>query len=248
MFNLLKESLQLSNLFLLVIIILLISTYYYTFKKTRWLWYLVSLLFLVASTNIVPSWLIARYEAKTPICNPTTLNKNETYYIHVLGAGCSYDPRLPATSQLGLVTLGRLVEAVRIINILPSYKLVTSGSSRLGLESQASVVRRAATELGIPAENSCILSIPTNTAEEVSAFVKEYGIQKKVILVSDALHLPRALMLYKKAGIQAIGAPTNFTIKKGITDYNGLSLPSWNSLNNMSLYLRENLKYWKDNL
>lgn len=241
-----KESIQLSTFFLIAVVLIAISTYYYNFKKNRWAWFILLLLFLTVSTKLLPKYLIAKYEAKTPICNPTILNKNETYYLHVLGAGYSLDSRLPATSQLNTTTLARLVEAIRIANNLKKYIIVTSAYSKFGLESQASVAKRAAIILGIPAKNIGMLTTPSNTGEEVRAFVAKFGVYKKVIVVSDAMYLPRAIMLYKKAGINAIGAPTNFQVKKDTNNTNGISFPSISSLNLMNTYFRERLKYYKD--
>ena len=138
------------------------------------------------------------------------------------------------------------MEAIRISKSLAYYKIVSSGYSSLDLESQASVVRRAAIALGIPARNCEILPTPSNTSEEVSAFVAKFGKTKNVIEVSDAIHLPRALMLYKKFGVNAVGSPTDFKVKKGVNDHNGLSFPSLSSVNLMSDCLRERAKYWKD--
>ena len=244
--DLIKDNITLNNFFFLAILLVAIFNYYYTYKKVRWLWLTVILIFLATSTKILPARLVASYEAKTPILNPEGLDKNQIYYIHVLGSGYSLDSSLPATSQLSTATLARLVEAIRISKLLPYYKIVSSGYSRLDLESQASVVRRAAVELGIPAQNCEILPTPSKTSEEVKAFVSKFGTNKKVIVVSDAMHLPRALMLYKRSGIHASGAPTNFKVKKGANDYNGVSFPSLSSVNLMSDYLRERLKYWKD--
>ena len=68
------------------------------------------------------------------------------------------------------------------------------------------------------------------------------------MVVSDAMHLPRAMMLYKKQGVNAMGAPTNFKIKNGANDYNGISFPSLSSVNLMSDYILERAKFWKDSL
>lgn len=233
-------------MFLVVLLLLTICTYYYRYKKVLWLWAIFFILFLASSTKILPATLIANYEGKTPIFNTNSLDKSQIYYLHVLGAGYSLDPNLPATSQLSTTTLARLVEAIRISKYLPQYKIVSSGYSKLDLESQASVVRRAAIELGIPPQNCEILPTPTNTSQEVKAFVSRFGSTKNVIVVSDAMHLPRAAMLYKKAGIIAIGAPTNFRIKKGANDNTGIRFPSLSSMNLLNDYLRERLKYWKD--
>lgn len=240
------DYLTLINLFIAAVIAVIILTYRYHIRIIRWLWIIVISFFLIVSTRILPAQLVASYEAETPVLNPDTLDKQQSYYLHVLGSGYSLDPNLPATSQLSTSTLARLVEAIRISKSLSHYKIVSSGYSRLDLESQASVVRRAAIELGIPAQNCEILPTPSNTSEEVKAFVSKFGTNKKVIVVSDATHLPRSLMLYKSSGIQAIGAPTNFKVKNGANDDNGFRFPSISSINLMSEYLRERLKYWKD--
>ena len=246
MLDFLKANIQLTNFFFFAVALLAFTTYHYSFKKIRFYWSILLLLFLATSTNIFHTYLVANYEAKTPVCNPITLNKNETYYLHVLGAGYSLDPRLPATTQLSTTTLARLIEAIRISKSITNFQIVTSGYSSLGLKSQVEIARRAAIELGIPPKNCDILTTPTTTAEEVNAFVAKFGTNKKVIVVSDAMHLPRAMMLYRKAGIMAIGAPTNFQVKIGVNDYNGISFPSMGSINLMNGYLRERLKMWKD--
>ncbi len=240
------DSLNLLNFFLLAIMVTFILSYYHSIRKCRCLYFILIISILTTSTKILPATLVESCEAKTPVLNPKTLDDTELYYLHILGAGYSIDPSLPATSQLSQTTLARLVEAIRISKSLSHYKIVSSGYSRLNLESQASVVRRAAVELGIPAENCEFLPTPTNTVEEVKAFTSKFGKSKNVVVISDAMHLPRALMLYKREGVSAVGAPTNFKIKNGANDYNGISFPSLSSVNLMSDYLLERAKYWKD--
>ena len=241
-----QEMISLSTFFLLGIFFVGFRIYKKGWRSNRFLLFIVGLFFMIATTNWIPAKLVAQYESQVTVCQPQLLDTTSTYYIHVLGAGYSLDPKLPATSQLESTTLTRLVEGIRIARKLPHYKLVTSAYSKYGLESQASVAKRAAIDLGIPSQNIEMLTTPSNTAEEVEAFVKKFGTTKKVIVVSDALHLPRAVMLYKKAGIIAIPAPSNFLIKQGPNDYNGLTFPSYKSLSLMNNYFRERLKYWKD--
>lgn len=244
--NFIQENITLNNFFLLGVLFLGILTYYKSLRKSSWYWGIFIIIGIISTTNIIPNYLVKHYESKVTICNPKLFDTSKIYYIHVLGAGYSLDSRLPATAQLNQFTLSRLVEGIRIARQLPKYVIVTSAYSRLGLEPQASVTKRAAIELGIPNQNIEMLTTPSNTAEEVEAFVKKFGTTKKVIVVSDALHLPRAVMLYNKAGISAIPAPSNFLIKQGPNDYNGLTFPSYKSLSLMNNYFREQLKYWKD--
>lgn len=244
--NFIQEQITLNNFFLLGVLFLGALTYYKGRRKLSWYWGVFIVIGIVSTTNIFPNYLVKHYESKVIVCNPKLLDTAKIYYIHVLGAGYSLDPRLPATAQLNQFTLSRLVEGIRIARQLPKYVIVTSAYSRLGLEPQASVAKRAAIKLGIPNQNIQMLITPSNTAEEVAAFVNQFGIHKNVIVVSDAMHLPRALMLYQKKGINAIPAPTNFKVKQGINDYNGITFPSISSLDLMNEYLREQLKYWKD--
>lgn len=242
------DFLTLFNFFLLAFTGTIILSYTHSIRKYRWLWIILIISIVATSTKILPARLVSSYESQIPSVHLNSLDKDKTYYLHVLGSGYSLDPNLPATSQLSTTTLARLVEAVRISKSIPHNIIVGSGYSSLDLESQASVVRRAAIELGIPAHNCEILPTPNNTSQEIQAFVSKFGKTKNVIVVSDAMHLPRALMLYRKAGITAIGAPTNFKVKNGANDKNGFRFPSLSSVNLMSDYLRERLKYWKDNL
>lgn len=241
-----QDFITLNIFFLFGGLFLGVLTYYKGLQKSSWSLGVFIVIGLVCTTNVLPNYLVKHYESKVRVCNPKLLDTAPTYYLHVLGAGYNLDPRLPATSQLNQTTLARLVEGIRIARQLPHYKIVTSAYSSLGLEPQASVAKRAAIDLGIPSQNIEMLTTPSNTAEEVAAFVSQFGTHQKVIVVSDALHLPRALMLYKKAGINAIAVPSNFKVKQGPHEYNGLAFPSLSSLNLMNEYLREQLKYWKD--
>ena len=244
--NFIQEQITLNNFFLLGVLFLGVQTYCKGLRKASWYWGVFIVIGIVSTTNALPSYLVKHYESEVAVCNLKLLDTNKIYYIHVLGAGYSLDHRLPATAQLNQFTLSRLVEGIRIARQLPNYVIVTSANSQLGLEPQASVAKRAAIELGIPSQNIEMLTTPSNTAEEVAAFVKKFGIYKNVIVVSDAMHLPRALMLYQKKGIKAIPAPSNFKVKQGPHEYNGLTFPTLSSLNLMNQFLREQLKYFKD--
>lgn len=69
-------------------------------QPNRFLIYLGVMFLLMVTTQIVSKKLIADYESQVTICHPKLLDTTQTYYNHVLGAGYSLDPKLPATSQL----------------------------------------------------------------------------------------------------------------------------------------------------
>lgn len=122
---------------------------------------------------------------------------------------------MPASSQLDLITLGRLAEGIRICHQIPESLLICSGYSSLGLESQASVVRRAAISLGFDSLRIETLTKPRTTEEEAQELKQAFGTNANVILVTDAVHMPRAMRLFKEQGFNPVPAPTNYIVKDG---------------------------------
>jgi uncharacterized SAM-binding protein YcdF (DUF218 family) len=56
---------------------------------------------------------------------------------------------------------------------------------------------------------------PSNTQQEAEEYVKNFGTKKNLILVTSAIHMPRAILLFRKAGINPVASPTNFILKYG---------------------------------
>jgi uncharacterized SAM-binding protein YcdF (DUF218 family) len=178
---------------------------------------------------------------------PQALDQNETYFIHVLGAGYNLNPNLPALTQLESTSLSRLNEGIRIFRLLEKAILVTSAYSKYGLESQASVTRKAAVELGVSPQHIRMLESPSTTFEEAQAFKARFGISAQVIIATDAMHMLRAMDIYRDLGYEPIAAPTNFQVHFGLKSYNGLSVPNYQSFQMSDKVFRTVLKrgyYW----
>ena len=157
--------------------------------------------FLLCSTGFLPRYLATELEKKYfPFDTSMLPNKEEKIYIHVLGSGTNQDKRLPANAQLCVAATGRLMEAIRIHQLLKNSIIVCSGNSLTGQETQASTTRRAAIVLGIDSNSVERLDTPSTTQEEAAALRTQYGNKIKVIVVSDATHLPRAIKIFKKEG------------------------------------------------
>lgn len=201
-------------------------------------------LFLISATNYVPKKLIASIESAYDPIDLNHINRSETYYIHVLGAGASRDARLPASMNLNQETLIRLIEGIRIYNYLNQAVLVTSAASTNEPISQAEISKKAAISLGVAKEDIEMLETPTSTLEEALAFKNEYGTDKNIILVTSAVHMPRAVEIFRDQGLKVIPAPTGYLYKEDETSYNGITLPSIRSLELMNIYQVTVLKSW----
>lgn len=84
-----------------------------------------------------------------------------------------------------------------------------------GVRSEASAMRDFLVDLGVPAEAMWLEERSRNTRENAvytAEILEAQGIGP-VLLVTSALHMPRALATFRAAGLDAIPAPTDFEVK-----------------------------------
>ncbi len=136
--------------------------------------------------------------------------------ILILGGGHSIDPNHPAIDQLSLDALGRLSEGIRIYRIVKGAKLVCSGASASNRITQAEMLALAAIELGISPEDTLLSKLPINTSQEIITYSSRFG-KAPFILVTSAIHMPRAMEFCSKNDLMPTPAPTNYLIKNDIS-------------------------------
>ncbi|KKK76234.1 hypothetical protein LCGC14_2865700, partial [marine sediment metagenome] len=151
-------------------------------------------------------------------------------WIVVLGGGSTVDPTLPLSTYLSETSLVRLSEAIRIHNKLPQTRLVFTGRNWFkSFTPVAEVMADMAMEFGILPEEIIIEAEATDTKDHPIR-VKEIIGSDRFILVTSATHMPRAMALFKKHGMEPIPAPTDYLVmqKEGISP--GDFFPSAGSL------------------
>ncbi len=95
-------------------------------------------------------------------------NLPEAPWIVVLSSGHAIDPALPATSQLSIHSLARLVEAIRLHRLLPQSKLLLSGGPLINRRSNGAVMASAAQELGVSKDAIVIGPLALDTHGEAT--------------------------------------------------------------------------------
>ena len=125
-------------------------------------------------------------------------------FIAVLGGWADDDPDVPVTSHISPGLMVRLIEGVRLHREIPGSKLILSG----GNDSAAGMAKMAEV-LGVSGEDILSLSEPRDTEEESQQIAPIVGLQR-FILVTSASHMPRAMGLFRKRGLQSIPAPTDY--------------------------------------
>lgn len=129
-------------------------------------------------------------------------------HVVVLGSGHTSDPALPLTSQLGGAALSRIVEAVVILRQLPDAGLIVMGGRIYDPLPHAEILRSMAVALGVGSDRIIADPGPMSTREEVAA-VRKIVDSNPFVLVTSASHMPRAVHMFRAAGMNPIPAPTS---------------------------------------
>ncbi|SJL83273.1 envelope biogenesis factor ElyC [Vibrio palustris] len=161
-------------------------------------------------------------------------------YIMVLGSGHVVDDQLPPTSELSRTALMRLTEGIRIFRMYPGSKLILSGYSGGSEFSHARMLAQVALGLGVPKSDIILLETAKDTWEEArqaAAFVQ----QKKMVLVTSASHMHRALQEFHAAGLQPLPAPTNYLAQKNIRQ-------PWEKYAPKARYLEQSERFWYETM
>lgn len=165
----------------------------------------------IFSLNSVSDRLLAPLEGKYPKLDNVD---NDTKYVLVLGSGHTTNEDLPLTSWLSPTAINRLAEGVRVYNLLgENKKLIVSGYGGNDKNSHAILQKKLAIEFGIKEENIITFPKPKTTYEEAIR-TKEYLGEEKVVLVTSAFHMSRAMALFQKAAVNVTAAPTNHMVTK----------------------------------
>lgn len=207
--------------FTFCMILLVIGLIFISLKKQRIGWLLtlgaVLLLYFFGSwsgSTLLMSPLESEY---SPLLNPQEspdLVADHSPIIVVLGSGHYTSNDYPITSQIGSVSLIRFTEGLRLHHSLPGSKLVLMGGMIHKDLYSSDITMKLIESTGIVPDSVKTLEGGLNTEEE-SILVREMKMsnpQNPLIIVTSAAHMKRAMLLFQKAGLDPVAAPTNFSI------------------------------------
>ena len=168
--------------------------------------------------KVVSTWLVRPIENTFPpipeftVRAPLPADLARCLYVVVLGAGHSDSPGFSANNQLSSSALARIVEGVRLLRVLPDARLIVTGPGQPGYPTHAEVLGRVAMQLGIAPARIIRAEAVRDTEDEAQAVRAIVG-ASPVALVTTAWHLPRATSLMRKAGLEVIPCPTDYTAR-----------------------------------
>lgn len=174
-------------------------------------------LLLILSTAAGSRLLVAPLENRSlPVPDPALADAQA---IVILGGGRSFAaPEDGDRDQPGTQTLVRLRHGARMYRLTRLPVLVSGGAPDRGGESEAAVMARSLREdFQIPVR--WLEGTSENTAQNAAHAarqLREAGIQR-VLLVTDAIHMPRATQIFSTTGLSVIAAPTDFLSRKTLS-------------------------------
>jgi uncharacterized SAM-binding protein YcdF (DUF218 family) len=163
-----------------------------------------AILAYAASTPLVGVALLRPLESKFPPLRPDQLPN--VHYVVVLGSGYAPHDGISVTAALDHEGLVRAVEALRLVRLLPGAQLVVSGGPLAGLPPVAQGYAQLARELGVLDQAVVVSDRPHDTRAESREVHNLLG-STPFLLVTSAYHMPRAMLLMKRAGAMPIAAP-----------------------------------------
>ena len=202
------------HIFWILIAIYIISRKKAYRKSERFLY--VALIWLaITGSKWLPDLMVNGLEKQYSSYSEDTSDGDENVIIQVLGGGSYYDLDIPAQERLSGTSLARMSEGIRIYHSIPGSKMIFSGFSSTGNVTQAAITKDAAIAMGVSESDISIHEQPETTEEEAIAYKKAVGeINTKLILVTSDIHMPRAMYLFRKHGLDPVAAPSDHILKR----------------------------------
>lgn len=194
--------------------------FFMVFVAVAWLY--------VCSTAQFSYYLVGKLEDQYPAVPMSDIEEADA--IVLLGGALRGDSRkgiLPDMNQYA----DRLVHAVALYKAGKSDYLLLTGGAAPGSRSEAHLMRDVLVVMGVPEEAMILEDKSANTHENAIKSAKTLGDRgmNRILLVTSGFHMPRAVPLFQKQGLEVIPAPTDFgqvvltsTLPGGIPGIKGL--------------------------
>lgn len=177
-------------------------------------------LLMLLSNSFVSKWLMRPLEARHPPIpelaagTPLPAALAACRFVVILGGGNGNSPGVPANNLLSSSSISRFTEGVRLLRALPEARLIACGPGDGRRPAHARVLGRAARELGIDPGRILYIEHARDTEEEAREAAR-LAAGAPVALVTSAWHLPRALALFRSAGLTAVPCPADYRAHTG---------------------------------
>lgn len=219
MFLLAKLALFLVRPFLWVVVVFLYALVTKNEKRKKLAFRTGVALLLFFTNPAISTWALQAYEA-----DPVTLAPTQTFQAGVLPGGLvSYSEKdkrgyFNNVSDRFIQT-ALLYKRGQIKNII-----IAAGSSHMTGDaySEASFIKKNLVEMGIPAEHIFTDTTSRNTAQnavQARQLADSTRLPGPYLLITSAMHIPRAVKMFRKAGLPVEPYPCEFLSRGSGSDF-----------------------------
>ena len=206
-------------------------------------WISLILLYLLG-LGPVSKMFVRPLEEKYAIFDPESpdIVANPPEFIVVLGGSYNRTTGYPITSRMGKSSTARLIEGLRIHRALEGSRLVFTGGDQVEGEDQRSTsadgMAEMARMMGLDDSAFLVERDSRDTKDHPIKIQPLIGDDRRVIVVTSAVHLPRAMALFENAGYTPIPAPAGVTPSSPSWEFGDL-LPSAGSYTRLDSAIHE---------
>jgi uncharacterized SAM-binding protein YcdF (DUF218 family) len=163
-------------------------------------------------------------------------------WVMVLGTGYNPNPAYPFTLQVSSGFWSRLLEGVRLQRLCPGSNLILSIPGAATDPEKERFLSHLVDLFALDRSRLKLITTARNTSDEARLARVLIG-HSPCLLVSDALHLKRAVTLFTQEGIQVLPAPSGFAVSEDtVQDWSPLSFfPEPDSLGSIGYAIHEGL-------
>ena len=137
---------------------------------------------------------------------------DEARYIMVLGMGLSADTHRPPAARFSDEALQRIIEGVRLHRWLTNSTLLVSvAGPAVSKRDKEQVLGELLLVLGMGTNAAQVCAEARDTEDEI-AWCQRLAGTNRVLLVSSASHLPRAMLLARNYRLDAVAAPSGYLV------------------------------------
>lgn len=201
-------------LFLLVQMVLVLGPW--ASRRLGWIRGLAVASFLIACTLGIPvisRSLMAPIEAEFPPFDSLAHKRFDA--IVVLGGGAAGQGTLRPTNELSESSMARTICGADLYARGVATRLLLSGGDATAFGTgpeEAVEMKSLAIRLGVPADAIVLETHSRTTYESAVEMQRRLG-QASIVLVTSASHIPRAVGLFKKQGLDVVPSPCGYFVK-----------------------------------
>ncbi|MEP6595879.1 MAG: YdcF family protein [Ginsengibacter sp.] len=229
------------------IIILIIAGYFLPKGRVRKICRVLALcIFLIFSNSWLIDWYAKHYQAL-----PATINSAASYSCGIFPGGFGS----PDANENGYFNSAadRFIQAVKLYKLgVIKHLLISGGNGKANLKSfkEGAWVKGELITMGIPDSVIFIEDRSNNTADNAFYAKQILGsmeLKPPYLLITSAHHMPRASLLFNKAGISTVPFPCNYIAGRSTLGFWSI-LPQPYILLEWGVFLKETVGYLWYNL